>query len=64
MDPRFKHPFGCILAGPTGCGKTSFIERFIENISELMTPCPNEIIICYTEWQPAYERLQQKRIVS
>ena len=21
MDPRWQHPFTCIVAGPTGCGK-------------------------------------------
>ena len=27
MDPRWKHPFTCIVAGPTGCGKTTFVTR-------------------------------------
>ena len=27
MDPRWKHPFTCIVAGPTGCGKTTFVAR-------------------------------------
>ena len=27
MDPRWQHPFTCIVAGPTGCGKTTFVAR-------------------------------------
>ena len=27
MDPRWQHPFTCIVAGPTGCGKTTAYEN-------------------------------------
>ena len=59
MDPRWKHPFTAIVAGPTKCGKTYFVERFIRHIDKLMIPQPSQIIWCYGEWQPAYERLKQ-----
>ena len=29
MDPRWQHPFTCIVAGPTGCGKTTFVARLL-----------------------------------
>ena len=28
MDPRWKHPFTAIVAGPTGCGKTVYFEIY------------------------------------
>jgi hypothetical protein len=32
---KFKHPFACIISGPTGSGKTSFCVRFLENLDTL-----------------------------
>jgi len=29
MDERFHHPFTCIVVGPTSCGKTEFVAKFI-----------------------------------
>ena len=60
MDPRFKHPFTCVLAGPSGSGKTTFIYKLITNVERLITPPPDEIIYCYSEWQPMYQELQEK----
>jgi type IV secretory pathway VirB4 component len=34
MDPRWKHPFTAIIAGPTGSGKTVFTFNMIENAQE------------------------------
>ena len=58
MDPRWKHPFTCVIAGPTGSGKTVWVTQFLNQISTLMTPTPEEIIWCYGEWQPGYNRMK------
>jgi Tfp pilus assembly pilus retraction ATPase PilT len=34
MDPRWKHSFTAIIAGPTGSGKTVFTFNMIENAEE------------------------------
>lgn len=34
---RLKHPFTCIISGPTGSGKTSFCVKFLENLDTLCT---------------------------
>jgi hypothetical protein len=34
---KFKHPFTCIVAGPTGSGKTSFCIRLLQNLDTLCT---------------------------
>jgi len=36
-DIRFKHPFTCIIGGPTGSGKSSFCIRFLQNLDTLCT---------------------------
>ena len=63
MDPSWKHPFTSIIAGPTGSGKTYFVERFITNINQMMTPSPQEIIWCYGEWQLCYEKLRERGVI-
>ena len=60
MDPRWKHPFTCIVAGPTGCGKTTFVARLLRYASSLIDTPPEEKTWCYGQWQPAYETLTRQ----
>ena len=57
MDPRLKHPFTCIVAGPTGCGKTTFVTRLLRNASTMIDPSHVRVTWYYGEWQSAYENL-------
>ena len=57
MDPRWKHPFTCIVAGPTGCGKTTFVARLLRNASGMIDPTPERVTWYYGEWQSSYENL-------
>ena len=54
MDPTWKHPFTCVIAGPTGSGKMVWVTRFLENINRIISETPEEIVWCYGEWQPIY----------
>ena len=60
MDPRWQHPFTCIVAGPTQSGKTEFVKRFNENLKDMVTPLPTRIVWSYGEWQSAYQPLLDK----
>lgn len=55
MDPRWKHPFTSIVAGPTMSGKTHFVLRFLKEIGNVMLPTPEEIMWCYGEWQDVFK---------
>ena len=48
---KFKHPFTCIVAGPTISGKTSFVIKLLHNLKSLCTEARFEggIIWCYSE---------------
>lgn len=57
MDSRWSHPWTATIAGPTGSGKSFFVEKFLHHLDDMMTPLPEEVVWCYGEWQPLYERL-------
>ncbi len=57
MDPRSKHHFTCIVAGPTGCGKTTFVARLLRNSSTMIDPSTESVTWYYGEWQSVYENL-------
>jgi hypothetical protein len=50
-DIRFKHPFTCIIGGPTGSRKSTFCIRFLQNLDTLCTEpdIPEGIVWCYSE---------------
>ncbi|EFA11822.1 hypothetical protein TcasGA2_TC005055 [Tribolium castaneum] len=55
MDLRFKSPFTAIVAGPTACGKTHFIIRFIKHLSLICDTEFERVLWFYDEWQPLYQ---------
>ena len=50
-DLRFKHPFTCIISGPSGSGKSSFCIKLLQNLESLSTETKFEggILWCYGE---------------
>lgn len=59
MDVRLKHPFTCVIAGPTGCGKTQWVKKLLTQSETVVNKPPQNIIWCYGEYQPAYIEIQQ-----
>jgi GTPase SAR1 family protein len=55
--PNFLHPFTCMVSGPTGCGKSTFVAKLIERRHDKIYPPPDKIVWCYSEWQPLYNTL-------
>ena len=53
----FKHPFTCMLAGPTGAGKTVLIKKILLYKDIIIEPIPERIVYCYKSWQPAYDEM-------
>ena len=59
MDPRLKHPFTCVVAGPSSSGKTQFVVRLIRHADRLVDPPPEKIVYCYGEFQPSFLEFSQ-----
>jgi len=53
------HPFTAVLAGPTGCGKTAWVLRLIDNVREKIQPVPTRIWYYYGEHQPVFNNYPQ-----
>ena len=59
---RLQHPFTCLIAGPTGCGKSYFVIKLIQ--ANFIEPPPERIVWCYSEWQYLYTTIQGVEFVD
>ena len=55
----FKHPFTCMVAGPTSSGKTVLIRRILKDYDKTIyfkhnIPMPLKILWAYGQWQDMY----------
>ena len=51
MNFKFKHPFTCLISGPTQSGKTHFTLELLKNVDKMIEPMPSRIIWCYGAYQ-------------
>lgn len=58
MQSVFEHPFTCMIAGPTGSGKTFCLKTILNNRETMITPAPQRIIYCYARWQTGFNNMQ------
>ena len=59
-DMRLKHDSSILIAGPSGSGKSYFMERLIENRLQIFDVPPSEIYWCYGQYQQRLEALGQE----
>ena len=48
-----------MVSGMTGCGKTTRVQRLLENRGHTIRAIPQRIIWFYSIWQPAYAEMMQ-----
>lgn len=53
----FQHPANIFIVGPTGSGKTKFLENALT--LRQFAPPPERILWVYSEWQQSYDFLKQ-----
>lgn len=63
MCIKWGHPFTAILAGPTSCGKSTFIKKFLANINVMVDTKLYEIIYCLPDDQPIDSYFQKFRVI-
>ena len=59
-DLRLRWPFAMLLAGSSGCGKTTLLGRFLANANRTMRRTPKRIVIYCAYDQPAYRQLKEQ----
>ena len=52
-EMTLRHPFTMIAAGPTSCGKTTWVKNLLE--SDMIKPRPARIVYFYKRWQKLYD---------
>ena len=57
MDSRFKHPFTCVVAGPSGSGKSVLIQSILAKRNDLIEPRVDQVVWYYGTWQPIYDSI-------
>ena len=55
-----KWPFSMMIAGGSGCGKTTLTADIVENIDVYSDVRPERICLIYSEMQPIYDVIAQK----
>jgi hypothetical protein len=58
MALAWRHPFTCLVSGPTSCGKTEFTLRLLRNSSKVIVPSPERILWCYGVYQETFKAIQ------
>ncbi len=61
-DFVFKHPFTCMISGPTSSGKTYFVTQLLERAKENISPTPTENYLALQEMATVIRPHQTKRI--
>ena len=57
---KFIHPFRLILSGGSSTGKTEFVFKFLENISQITIPPIDTIIYLYGEFSDRFSDFKDK----
>ena len=58
-DLKMKLPFGCVVAGPSSSGKSTFIRKLIANASQMIIPAPASVGYFYGQYNSLVPELQR-----
>lgn len=64
MALTWRHPFTCLVTGPTSCGKTRFTLRLLKHAKTVVLPPPQKIIWCYGVYQTAFDALRADGVIE
>ena len=49
-------PFTCVISGPTGSGKSVFVQRLMQHAKTVINPPPDRILYCYGVYQEIFSK--------
>lgn len=58
------HPFTMLVAGPTGCGKTYWLKRLLDNVSKYCLPEPTRVTYFYGEYQSIFGSMPKVNFIQ
>lgn len=61
-DLKLHLPFGCVVAGSSSSGKSSFIFRLLAQADRFIEPIPKAILYCYGEYNHQIPELQRSGV--
>ena len=50
-------PFTCVITGPTGSGKSVFVQRLLKHAKTVIDPSPDRILYCYGVYQKLFSEM-------
>jgi len=51
-------PFTCVISGPTGSGKSVFVQRLLKHATTVISPSPERILYCYGIYQEIFSKIE------
>ena len=51
-------PFTCVISGPTGSGKSVFVQRLLKYAKTVISPAPDRILYCYGVYQDMFAKME------
>src|SRR3989441_12466631 len=51
-------PFTCTISGPTGSGKSVFVQRLLKHAKTVIDPSPERILYCYGVYQKIFSQFE------
>lgn len=64
FDVRLKTPFRAIIAGPSECGKTTFVFNILRDQYNTIDVPTQNVIYFYNHWQPGFTHMQRENQVA
>ncbi len=54
---KFRHPFTCLIAGPTQSGKTHFTISLLRDMKKMFEPVPDRVVWCHGQYHGGLKAL-------
>src|SRR5437867_11107931 len=51
-------PFTCTISGPTGSGKSVFVQRLLKHAKTVIEPRPERMLYCYGVYQTIFSQFK------